>query len=134
MTEEKRDRVARAFDALNGGDVEQFLGIVDPDAEVVPLSGEMEGTVYHGHDGIRAWWAKLSQVFREFHQDVADLRELDASTLIVLRARGRGRGNDVPFEQTIWTVSTWRGSRFVTWRAFRREVDAVAAAERGRGA
>jgi ketosteroid isomerase-like protein len=51
--------VRRGYEAKQRLDIDALLGMCDPDVTFVSLVGEVEGTVYEGHEGIRRFFADL---------------------------------------------------------------------------
>jgi len=122
------DRVRRAYDALKRRDLETFLGFIDPEVEIVPLSSELEGTRYHGHDGARTWWKELLRVFPDFAWDLGRVSDVGHATIAELRVRGQGIDSDVPFAETVWMTTSWRDGKVIAWRTCRTEAEALEAA------
>ena len=99
--------------------------------EAFPILAGMEGG-YHGHDGIRRWWASLLGTFPDFHAEIRELRDLGDLTLAVLRLRGRGAGSDTPVDATAWHVTRFRDGTCIAWRVYpseREALDAVGLSE-----
>ena len=77
MSQENVDTFKHALSAYNRGDVEPMVEVSDPEIEWYPLSAEVEGGVsFHGHDGLRQWFANLHATFEEFEATVDELRDL----------------------------------------------------------
>jgi hypothetical protein len=58
MSQEDVRVVRGTYDAFQSRDLHAFLSYMDPEVEFRSLVLEVEG-VYHGHEGIRAWWENL---------------------------------------------------------------------------
>jgi SnoaL-like domain len=118
----------RAFDAFNRRDLDAFLDFLDPAVQFQSLVVGMEGD-YHGHEGIRRYWRDVLAASPDFTAEVVDVRDLGDGTLTKLVARGHGAGSDVPYEQTLWSVSRGRGGAKAVWIAnFATEAEALEAA------
>ncbi len=64
VVEERMDAVDRGFEALERGELETFMAIVEencsPECEFASVIGSaIDGTAFKGFDGIRAWFADL---------------------------------------------------------------------------
>jgi ketosteroid isomerase-like protein len=118
--------VRRAIQAINDRDLDALLAVMDEEVEAVPLLAAMEGR-YHGHDGIRRWWANLLDTFPDFAIEVLQMREIGEVTLAVLGTRGRGVGSDTPIDATTWQVSRFRHDKCIQWRVYASESEALEA-------
>jgi ketosteroid isomerase-like protein len=56
--------VRRAFDAYNSRDLEGLLSLMHPEVHVRSLMTEAERSDYHGHQGVREWYAAIFEVSR----------------------------------------------------------------------
>ena len=48
---------------LEAGDIDSFLEHIDENVEFTSIVAEAEGTTFHGHDGVREWWASVRGAF-----------------------------------------------------------------------
>ena len=56
-----------AYKAWSRRDIDTLVTVVHPDAVARPILGANIGTsVYHGHDGLRAWFRDLHQEWEAF--------------------------------------------------------------------
>jgi ketosteroid isomerase-like protein len=120
------DLIRRGIQAINDRDLDALLAVMDQEVEAVPLLAAMEGQ-YHGHDGIRRWWANLLDTFPDFRLEVLQMREIGEATVAVLGTTGRGVGGDTPFVATIWHVSRFRHGKCIQWRVYASEGEAFEA-------
>ena len=74
MPEDNVGTVRSSYDAFYRRDLDEFLGFHDPDVEFRSLVLEVEG-VYHGHEGLRAWWATILDVFPDWMPQIEDARD-----------------------------------------------------------
>ena len=66
MSEENVEIVRSSFAAIARGDVEGLLEFYDPHVQFLPLTGtQVESGGYHGHDGVRAYFAEVADVWDE---------------------------------------------------------------------
>jgi hypothetical protein len=70
----------RLRDAYNARDAEAFAAVWNPDCEWHPfLTARVEGDPgYHGHNGIRAWFEDVDEMFSEIHVELGQIREMSA--------------------------------------------------------
>jgi ketosteroid isomerase-like protein len=126
MSQANVELTRRAFQAVNDRDLDALLATLDDDVEAVPILAAMEGS-YHGHDGIRRWWAGLLGAFPDFGAEVVEVRELGDLTVAALRLRGRGAESNTPFDAAAWQVSQWRHRKCIWWRVYTSETEALEA-------
>jgi ketosteroid isomerase-like protein len=127
MSQENVELAYRAYDAVNRGDLDGLLALMDDDVEAVSFLVAMEGA-YHGHAGIRRWWHNLFDVFPDFAVEVVEVRDSRDETLATLRNRGQGSSSGTPFEESLWMVAGWRRGKCFWWQAFGDKDKALEAA------
>jgi ketosteroid isomerase-like protein len=110
-----------AYEAVNRGDIDAFLGLMDDDVQLLAAT---EGT-YHGHDGVRRWWDNLHDAIPDLLVEVGEARNLGEVTVTALRFRGRGAESDAPFEQLRWNAARWRRGKCIWWRTLSTEREAL---------
>jgi ketosteroid isomerase-like protein len=116
----------RASDALNRGDLDDFLTWMHPELEFRSLIAEAEGETFRGHEGVRAWWRSVRQAFREARWDYREVRFWGDRGIAKVRITGALSG--VQLEQTMWQAFAQRDGKAVWWEFFRTEQEAVEAA------
>jgi ketosteroid isomerase-like protein len=126
MSQENVELNRRGFQAFNDRDLDGLLAVLDEDVEVVPILAAMEGS-YHGHDGIRRWWAGLLGGFPDISVEVLEVRDLGDVTVTVVRVSGRGAESDTPFDAAVWQVHQWRHGKCIRWHAYPSESEALEA-------
>ena len=127
---ENVDLTRRAIQAFNDRDLEALIPMLDERVEAFPLLAGMEGG-YHGHDGVRRWWAALFETFRDFNSEALNVRDAGDTgelTFATLHIRGHGAGSGTPIDATAWQVSRFRGGKCIGWRVFTSEREALEAA------
>jgi ketosteroid isomerase-like protein len=124
MSLELPETMRQAHEALLEHDRDRFVSCFDPDAELVPMVSELEGTVYRGHEGIRQWWDNLISVFPEFNSEIVEVRDMGDRMLTVAHFQGDDSSSVVE----MWTVVFLRSEKIAGWRSFSSESDALEAA------
>jgi ketosteroid isomerase-like protein len=127
MSDELREIAETAIDALNRGDLDGYLSVIDEDVEFTSMIAEMEGVTYRGHDGVRHWWDTVRGSFQDVQWELLDVSECGNGAVAQIRATGTLGGAGV--DQTVWQASTFRDGKLTWWRFFRSEAEARAAAE-----
>jgi ketosteroid isomerase-like protein len=121
--------VRRALEALNAGDVEAFVTVCDADFRLDMSDRVLNPAVYEGHDGIRAFYAEVLDVWESFTWEPIEMHELDNLVVAVLHSRGKGRGSGVELDRhsaMLWRVDQGRALSLT----FYRDPDAALATAR----
>jgi ketosteroid isomerase-like protein len=126
MSQDNLDLTRRAVEAFAARDLDALLTVLDEEVDAFPILAGMEGG-YHGHDGIRRWWASLLGTFPDFRAEIVELRDLGDWTIAALRTRGHGAGSDTPIDTTVWQVIQFRGGKGIRWCAYTSEREALEA-------
>jgi uncharacterized protein len=103
-----------AYEALNEGDIERALAVLDDDAEWSEHSDLPEAGVYRGRDAIRTFLERFLESWQDFDQEVEELITGDGCVLLMLRSRVRGKGSGINVEAQyahLWTMKDGRGVR-----------------------
>jgi ketosteroid isomerase-like protein len=123
------DRYRRSIDAFNRRDLDAFLALMDADVEVGSRQVAIEGA-YHGHDGLRRWWADLFDAFPDYTVEVEELRDLGDVMLVRIRAEAQSAHGDTTLHDRFWQVASWLDGKCVWWRNCPTEAEALEAAGR----
>ncbi len=124
----------RLRDSYNARDADAFATVWNPDCEWHPfLTARVEGDPgYHGHNGIRAWFEDVDEMFSEIHVELGQIREIGDRLLVLgqMTATGRGSGAEVSSEVG-WVVEPrgdgfQRGWAYTTHAEAEREARAAA--------
>jgi ketosteroid isomerase-like protein len=126
MSQENVELTRRAFQAFEDRDLDGLLAILDDDVEAFPILAGMEGG-YHGHDGIRGWWAGLLGTFPDFRAEIVELHDLGELTIAALRLRGHGAESDTPVDAVVWQVTRFRHGKCTGWRVYTSQSEALEA-------
>ena len=132
MTSSTVELVRRAFDAHDARDLEGLLAMMHPEVQVHSLMTEAERADYHGHQGVREWYAAIFEVFPDWRPRLREVRDLDGAALIRFDVTATGTGSGVRIEQSYWQGARVRDGLVDYFGFFRSEQDALEALERGR--
>ena len=129
-----RDLFWHAHDAFNRGDREAFVAVWHAQCEYRPaFEADLQGAegVYRGRDGVRLWWDRIHEDFREIGTRIESFEEVAAGRgygVVVLHAKGAASG--LAFNQRVGQLATYRGGCLISsvdffdveegWRAARR--------------
>jgi len=95
---ETLDLIREGVEAFNRRDLEGMIETMDPEIELVPLRGAIEGIAYHGHDGVRAYMRDMAADWQDSVIEIAGMRELGDGRILVdalMRAHTLGSGVEV---------------------------------------
>ena len=112
---EALDVVRRCYEAFQADDSEGFFALYAPDVEIdLSRSGIPDGGIYHGHDGLRAAWAKWRGVWDDYSFEVEELTEFGEDRVLALtRIHARSKGQGVATEVSAGEVLTVRDGLIV---------------------
>jgi ketosteroid isomerase-like protein len=122
--------VQQAHEALNAGDVEALVAVCDSDFRLDMSDRVLNPSVYEGHDGIRAFYAEVLDIWESFTWEPIELHEVDGLVVAVLHSRGKGRGSGLELDRRsamVWRVDDERALSLT----FYRDPDAALATARG---
>jgi ketosteroid isomerase-like protein len=98
----------RGYAAFNEGGVEAILAYLEPGIEWVSLAPAPLAGTYHGHEGVRTFFATLFALFEGVRIDVDELIPIgEEYVLVFLRIWARGTGTRVEGEAPVamlWKV------------------------------
>ena len=109
MSQENVDSVRALLGAVNRRDSDTFGALFAPDAQIVPLRSELEGTVYSGEDAPAQFLAGVDEAWRDPVIELIDVvRDLGDVILAAVFFRALGRESGVTIETPFWLVTHFR--------------------------
>jgi ketosteroid isomerase-like protein len=133
MSEEYMEIARRTFRVFNRTFAEgsaDLYELLDPEVEWVPMSSLLDGTRYHGHDGVRQWIEEMKREWAELEARPEEIRDLGDDRVLALGSwRARGRRADVVLEIPLAArLGQYRKGKLVLLRTFPDRKDALEAA------
>jgi ketosteroid isomerase-like protein len=124
MSEENVEIVQKAFEVLAArGVVAAVEESAAPDGVWYTAPEWVEGSEYHGHDGLRFLFSVFTDTFDDWTIDVVELHDAGDSVVALIEHGGKIKGTDDPIKQPMGTVySDFRQGQigkahfFQTWR------------------
>jgi ketosteroid isomerase-like protein len=113
-TNDDVETLRSAYEALNRGDIEGAIAVLDEDAEWTEHSDLPEAGVYRGREAIREFLMQFLESWQEFRQETEELIAGESCVLIMLRSYQRGKGSGIDVEARyahLWTMKDGRGVR-----------------------
>jgi ketosteroid isomerase-like protein len=133
MSQENVETARRDFEAFNRTFAEgapDFFERLDPDIEWIPVNALLEGTTYHGHQGVRQWIEDVKRDWAEFEAKPEHFLDLGDDRVLALGTwRARGRGGDVMLDipQAAW-LGQYRERKLIRMQTFTERSKALEAA------
>ena len=128
MSQENVEIVRSMFAAYRAGDVEAVIDTADPDIELRPgLVGGLEGTVYRGREGFRAFLEDIDAAWELFRIETEDFRDLGDTVLVLGRVRADARDGMTLEASAGWICGMQRGkiARFQSFPSSAKALEAV---------
>ena len=90
----------RAMEAYNRGDFDEAVADFHPDIEWQVHGSLMpDATTYHGHDGVKEFWATWAEAIEGMVLEIEECRSAgEDRVLAITRAHGTGAGSGAPVE------------------------------------
>jgi ketosteroid isomerase-like protein len=111
---ERVERVLRAYELFNGGELENALEDFADEAEWLVLDQLPDPGPFRGPEGVRRFWEMWRESFPDFEAEVQKTIDLGDHVAVTIQVRGRGRDSGIevrtPSFVQLWT---WRGDAVV---------------------
>ena len=119
------------FDSYNSRDPDAWVAVWNPDCEWHPfLTAREEGDPgYHGHNGMRAWFEDVDEMFEEIDVELGQFREVGDRLLVLGRMTARHRGTGAEVSGDVGWVVEAKGERFQRGWAYNSHEEAERAAK-----
>jgi hypothetical protein len=126
-----REMLEQLRDAYNDRDPDAFVAVWNRDCEWHPfLTARVEGDPgYHGHNGLRAWFEDVDEMFEETHVQLDQFRQTENRILVLGKMTARGRGSEGEVRSEVGWVVEPKGERFQRGWAFTSHEEAERAAK-----
>jgi ketosteroid isomerase-like protein len=111
--------------AFNRRDIGAMIACLDPSAEYHPLLSAIGVTVYHGHDGLRSWFAQVDDAWEELRVEAEAYFDLGEQTLLFYVLHGRGRNSEADVAMPGAQVCRWRDGLAVYAKQYAHREDAL---------
>jgi ketosteroid isomerase-like protein len=128
MSQDNVEVFREGMEAFLRHDIEPLLETSDPEIEWYPFSAQVEGDVaYHGHEGVRRWWANMNATFEEFEASIDEVRDKDDIVMALGRLRAKFRSG-ITLDTELGWVFRFRNGLGVWGRAYQSHAEAIEAA------
>ena len=127
MSQEEVEKFRNALEAFNRGDIHEALKDMDPQVEWRTPQSLPDAQTYHGHDGVKAWWAMWNDAFADLRLEPDEFKDLGNGRVIVpVRALGRGRESGAEVDVSFCLLGSGSG-RLERMEFFASEAEALEA-------
>jgi ketosteroid isomerase-like protein len=128
---EYRNMLEQLRDSYNSRDADAWVAVWNRDCEWHPfLTARVEGDPgYHGHNGMRAWFEDLDEMFDEIHAELDQFRQVGDRLLVLGRMTARGRASGTEVESEVGWVVEPKDERFQRGWAYTSHEEAERAAK-----
>jgi ketosteroid isomerase-like protein len=129
MADQNIELIRRSFEAIGNRDIEALLRLYQPDAVFRPLTGTLvESGGYRGHDGIRAYFEEVDNVWEAMLPHADDMRSNGDLVVVIGGCVVRGRESGAETDTAMAWVFQVREGRIASHRAFPEAGEALSAA------
>jgi ketosteroid isomerase-like protein len=126
MSERDVDLLRRWFEALNARDIDAMLALCDLSGVFISSFAAVGGAVYHGHDGMRRYFADLAEAWGdELRVEPEAYFELGEHTVAFNVARARGRHSGAEVTMPYAAVTRWRDGLMVYIKGYAHREEAL---------
>jgi ketosteroid isomerase-like protein/GNAT superfamily N-acetyltransferase len=121
----------RLYDALNGGEWDEFFGMLHPEIEVREEFLGPDAAVYRGRDGAREWLRRSSEAMSDFRWEPLRFMRLQDALVIPVRLSARGAGSGARVSADLVHIGRMRDGRLSLIAAYPDLQSAIAAVGTG---
>jgi ketosteroid isomerase-like protein len=127
MSQENVELFRKSIDAYNRRDVEAILETWHPEGKWYLVSPRVKGgEAYHGHEGLRQWWATMQSSNEGLEVILDEVQDLDDTVLAL--GHIRARFGSIALDSEIGWLTRYRDGLAVWSRAYQSNAEALEAA------
>jgi ketosteroid isomerase-like protein len=98
VSQQNVEVVRRSLEAFNARNVDELVGLTDPDGEWLPFRAQLEGIVYRRHEGVRQYVRDIDEDWEAFRIDPLEFHDSGERVAVIGRVTALGRGSTVDFD------------------------------------
>ncbi len=125
MSQENVEIVHAFLEAFNRGDVDAAVSFLTEDLDLRPPSHLLDGVVFHGHAGFRAWAERTAESWRTAEGSAREVATVGEHLVMAIDYRLIGHGSGVPVNQSYSVVWTLREGKIAAAIAYPGEREAL---------
>jgi ketosteroid isomerase-like protein len=129
MSQENVDVARRMLRAFNDGDIEAIVAECDPTVEWEEQSIPGVEPLYHGHEGVRRWWAAtiLQEELGSIEGRLEGVKEADDTVIASVRFEAEGTSSGARVQMPVHLVLTFRDGKLIRRQVFLTFAEALEA-------
>jgi ketosteroid isomerase-like protein len=127
MSQRNVDVVRRIYERLNQGDVEAVVALCDDDFLMDMSERVFNPDTYRGHDGIRRFYAGVTEAWESYRWDVEETRVAGDSVVAMLHCTAQSREGGPGVDWRVAWLWNLRQGRPISLRFYRHQADALEA-------
>jgi ketosteroid isomerase-like protein len=120
--------VRRAHEALSAGEIDALIELCDPDFRLDMSDRVFNPAIYEKHEGIRAFYSEVMDVWESFTWEVTDVEEHGGLVVAFIASTGKARGSGLELDRRSAMVWRIEGGVATSLVFYRDPAAAVAAA------
>jgi ketosteroid isomerase-like protein len=127
MSAENVEVVKDAWRATNRGDVDALLSLMTDDVDMRPPSHRLDGIVFRGRPGVRAWAERTTETWSKLEGSPHEVASVGEHVVMAIDTRAVGHESGVPINQRQFVVYTLREGKIAASIAYPSEREALEA-------
>ena len=108
----------QVVEAWNARDIERFVALIHPDAELRTMRAQLEGKAYRGRDGARQAAADIDEDWGELRMELEEVQVTEDRAFARIRLTGRGRTSGVDMDVVTGWIFGFREGLVAFARAY----------------
>jgi uncharacterized protein len=122
------ESVRRFAEAVTAGDAEAAVALADPEIEFLSVLA-VSGRAYHGHDGVRQYFADVAAAWSEWRVEVHRIVPAPGGRVVIaMTMHFRGKESGAAFSDQTAHIWTLRDGKLLRNEPFREPEQALRAA------
>jgi ketosteroid isomerase-like protein len=119
MSQANAELARSGIDALNRLGVDAVIDLCDPQIEWIAIPGFLpDAEDFHGHAGVRAWFDKVGETFRDVRWEAEEITDAGGRLLVALKFVATARTSGIPGEFRLFQAWTIRDSKLVRLESY----------------
>jgi ketosteroid isomerase-like protein len=128
MSRQNVDLIEAAYQRVNEGGFAGIADVIHPDFGLDSPQG-IEASQAHDKAGLRAWFAKMDEIWEELRFEPEEVIDIDATRVVaVVRTSGRAKGSGMEIDQQLthlWTIVGGKATALATFDTKHQALEAV---------
>lgn len=113
--------MSRFWAAINSQDLDGLTEVCDQEMEL----RSVVGSVYRGHEGLKAWWHELHEALGRYEGTIDDTLTLGDLVLALVRVNATGRTSEMSDSRQVLQVFSIRADKVSRVAAYFHSADAL---------